>query len=43
MNNIIAIKNLKYSYKKESPILNIESLNVSEGDLALVVVEKQLF
>ena len=32
MNNIIDIKNLKYSYKKGSHILDIESLKVKEGD-----------
>lgn len=32
MNNIITIQNLKYSYKKECHILDIENLNISEGD-----------
>ena len=32
MNNIVTIKNLKYSYKKEHNILDIETLEISEGD-----------
>ena len=32
MNDIINLKNLKYSYKKNSPVLDIENLNVKEGE-----------
>jgi putative ABC transport system ATP-binding protein len=32
MNNIITIKNLKFSYKKDCNILDIESLDISKGD-----------
>lgn len=32
MNSVVTIHNLIYSYKKECPVLNIESLEVSEGD-----------
>lgn len=47
MNDIINIKNLKFSYKKEENILNIVNLEVCEGDklfyMDQAVVVKQLF
>ncbi|APJ04017.1 ABC transporter ATP-binding protein [Silvanigrella aquatica] len=32
MTQVVSIKNLKYSYKKGHPILDIENLDISEGD-----------